>query len=83
LWQDPDKATKISKEKAKLDGIIGVIVALDEQLDDARAMLELAQEENDASLLDEVQAELNEAENNVADLEFKRMFGGEMDGNNC
>ncbi|WP_152411763.1 peptide chain release factor 2 [Moraxella macacae] len=83
LWQDPDKATKISKEKAKLDGIIGVIVALDEQLDDARAMLELAQEENDASLLDEVQAELNEAENNVADLEFKRMFGGEMDSNNC
>lgn len=83
LWNDPERATKISKEKAQLDGIIGVIVALDEKLEDAKAMLELAQEEDDESLLADVQAELDEAESKVADLEFKRMFSGEMDANDC
>ncbi len=83
LWNDPERATKISKEKAQLDGIIGVIVALDEKLEDTKAMLELAQEEDDESLLADVQAELDEAESKVADLEFKRMFSGEMDANGC
>ncbi len=83
LWNDPDRATKISKEKAQLDNIVGVITALDEKLDDARAMLDLAVEADDESLLKDVQAELDEADTKVADLEFKRMFSGEMDANDC
>lgn len=83
IWNDPATATKISKEKAQLDNIVGVITALDNKLDDARAMLELAQEAEDESLLNDVQAELDEADNKVADLEFKRMFSGEMDANDC
>ncbi len=63
--------------------MIGVILALDEKLEDAKAMIELAVEADDATLLIDVQAELDEAEAKVADLEFKRMFNGEMDGNDC
>ncbi len=63
--------------------MIGVILALDEKLEDAKAMIELAVEADDATLLTDVQAELDEAEAKVADLEFKRMFSGEMDGNDC
>ncbi len=83
LWNDPVQATKISKEKSQLDNIVGVITALDDKLEDARAMLELAVEAEDESLLADVQAELNEADEKVADLEFKRMFSGEMDANDC
>lgn len=83
LWNDPVQATKISKEKSQLDNIVGVITALDDKLEDARAMLELAVEAEDESLLNDVQAELNEADEKVADLEFKRMFSGEMDANDC
>ena len=83
LWNDPERATKISKEKSQLDNVIGVITALDDKLEDAKAMIDLAVEADDATLLADVQAELNEAEAKVADLEFKRMFSGEMDGNNC
>ncbi|AKG07505.1 peptide chain release factor 2 [Moraxella bovoculi] len=46
-------------------------------------MLELAVEEDDESLLADVQAELDDANAKVEDLEFKRMFSGEMDANNC
>lgn len=83
IWNDPKLATKISKEKSVLDGIIGVIEGLDSTLEDASAMLELAIEEEDDSLLVEVQAELDEANAKIEDLEFKRMFSGEMDANNC
>ena len=83
LWNDPERATKISKEKSQLDNVIGVITALDDKLEDAKAMIDLAVEADDAPLLADVQAELDEAEAKVADLEFKRMFSGEMDGNNC
>ena len=83
LWNDPERATKISKENSQLDNVIGVITALDDKLEDAKAMIDLAVEADDATLLADVQAELDEAEAKVADLEFKRMFSGEMDGNNC
>lgn len=83
LWNDPERATKISKEKSQLDNVIGVITALDDKLEDAKAMIDLAVEADDETLLADVQAELDEAEAKVADLEFKRMFNGEMDGNNC
>lgn len=83
LWNDPAKATKISKEKSQLDNIVGVITALNDKLEDARAMLELAVEAEDESLLADVQAELDAADEKVADLEFKRMFSGEMDANDC
>lgn len=60
-----------------------MIIALDGKLADAKAMLDLAVEVDDESLLEDVQIELNDAETKVADLEFKRMFSGEMDANDC
>ncbi|MDA5133254.1 MULTISPECIES: peptide chain release factor 2 [Psychrobacter] len=83
LWNDPERATKINKEKSQLDGVIDVVVSLETTLEDASAMLELAVEAEDESLLADVQAELDNAEKRVADLEFRRMFSGEMDPNNC
>nr|WP_317198493.1 peptide chain release factor 2 [uncultured Psychrobacter sp.] len=83
LWNDTERATKISKEKSQLDGVIEVVVSLETTLEDAAAMLELAVEAEDESLLKDVQSELDQAEKRVADLEFRRMFSGEMDPNNC
>ncbi len=60
-----------------------MVVSLETTLEDASAMLELAVEAEDESLLVDVQAELDNAEKRVADLEFRRMFSGEMDPNNC
>lgn len=83
LWNDPERATKINKEKSHLDSVIDVVVSLETTLEDAAAMLDLSVEAEDESLLADVQAELDSAEERVADLEFRRMFSGEMDTNNC
>lgn len=62
---------------------MGVMITLDSRLDDATAMLDLAVEMEDEALLEDVQSELDAAEAQVAELEFRRMFSGEMDANNC
>ena len=59
------------------------MITLDSRLDDATAMLDLAVEMEDEALLEDVQSELDAAEAQVAELEFRRMFSGEMDANNC
>lgn len=59
------------------------MITLDSRLDDAAAMLDLAVEMEDEALLEDVQSELDAAETQVAELEFRRMFSGEMDANNC
>ncbi len=52
-------------------------------LDDARDLLELGVEENDAETVDSVAVDLEAYEKEVELLEFRRMFSGEMDSNNA
>lgn len=81
LWEDPKKAAAIGKEKSLLDGVVQTIENLQTSLEEAQVLLQLAQEEDDESLIIEVQNELEDAEKQLSALEFKRMFSGEMDGN--
>ena len=52
-------------------------------LTDAKDLLDLAVEEDDEGTLDDVTAELNHLDKLLSDLEFRRMFAGEMDANHC
>ena len=54
-----------------------------EGVSDAADMFELAQEEGDEETLDSVGSDLQRLEKQVADLEFQRMFSGEMDDRPC
>ncbi len=50
---------------------------------DAHALLEMAEAEADEDSINEVLAELDDLEKEVAKLEFQRMFSGELDMNNA
>ena len=50
---------------------------------DARDLLDMAVEEQDAETVEEVEAELSELDDQLQKLEFRRMFSGEMDPNNA
>lgn len=52
-------------------------------LDDAVALLRLAEEENDAGMVAAVSDDLDAAEARLAPLEFRRMFSNEMDPGNA
>ncbi len=63
--------------------MVNTITELEQGLADAQELLELAVEEDDEETVATVVKDLNELEKQVADLEFRRMFSGEMDANNA
>ena len=83
VWNDPQKAQALGKEKAHLDKIVKTIVDLESSLEEVKEILEMAEMEADNELVDEVEIELNRLEKALDDLEFQRMFSGELDANNC
>ena len=83
VWNDPDRAQNLNKERSRLEGVVGTLDSLTSGLDDAGELLELAVEEGDDDTIASVGADLGQYERQVADLEFRRMFSGEMDDKNA
>ena len=83
LWNDPEKAQAIGRERAELEGVVLTLDKLVSGLNDAKELLDLAVEENDEGTLADVSAELDSQEKAVGELEFRRMFSGEMDPANA
>ncbi len=55
---------------------------MDNGLKDANEMLALAQEEGDEEVIESIKQDIDSFEKRLAELEFRRMFSGEMDANN-
>jgi len=72
----------LGKERASLELIVKTIDDMDYGLNDANEMLLMAQEEDDESLLESISEDIDGFEKRLAELEFRRMFSGEMDANN-
>jgi peptide chain release factor 2 len=83
VWNDPEKAQELGRERARLDNIVKTLDALGAGLDDAGEMLELAIEEKDAETVEAIAADLDDMQARVERLEFERMFAGEMDEAAC
>lgn len=63
--------------------VVATIDELDQGLADGRDLLELAEMEEDADTVGEVERELESLKTSLEKLEFRRMFSGEMDPNNA
>ena len=83
VWNDQDRAQALGKERGLLEGIVNTINNLESGLSDASELLEMAVEENDEESVDSVAEDIQVFEKQVAELEFRRMFSGEMDANNA
>ena len=83
LWQNPEKAQALGRERASLEKIVLTIKKLQTSLADTEELLAMAREENDADTVEVVRRDLEQMESTLEDLEFNRMFSGEMDENNA
>jgi peptide chain release factor 2 len=83
VWSNPEHAQHLGKEKARLENVVTGIDQNSQFLGDASELLELAIGEDDSATVGEVEADLDGVEKAVAELEFRRMFSGEMDENNA
>ena len=83
VWNDPEYAQKLGQDRSRLEKIVLVLEALDTGLNDASELLELAVEEGDEDSVLAVENDLAELQSQVEELEFRRMFSGEMDACNA
>ena len=83
VWDDPDKAQALGRERASLKAVVTTIEVLDVGCDDASDLLDLAVEEDDEETAQSVEQDLAGLESELEKLEFRRMFSGETDPNNA
>ncbi|WP_110427552.1 peptide chain release factor 2 [Glaciecola sp. KUL10] len=81
VWNDPEYAQALGKEKVALELVVDTIVHLDSGTDDVEGLVELAVEAEDEDTFEEAQNELNQLIKSLEKLEFTRMFSGPNDAN--
>ncbi|MEN8175078.1 MAG: peptide chain release factor 2, partial [Pseudomonadota bacterium] len=83
IWNDPERAQALGKERAALEAVVSGIEKLTGGLDDAGDLLDMAVDEDDADAVDVVAEDVQGFLGRVETLEFRRMFSGEMDASNA
>lgn len=83
IWSDPEHAQSLGKERAQLESVVDTLRTLAQNIQDSTELFELAHLEEDDRLIHEVAGDVQQIEQRVADLEFRRMFSGEMDAANA
>ena len=71
VWNDPEKAQALGKERVSLEQVVDTIKNLEQGLEDVEGLLELAVEAEDEETFNEAVAELDELEQQLAKLEFR------------
>ncbi len=83
VWNDPERAQKLGQDRARLEKIVLELERIETGLNDAGELLEMAVEEEDEDSVEAVEQDLAELQQTVEELEFRRMFSGEMDACNA
>ena len=83
MWDDPERAQELGREQSSLSDIVHAIEKLATGARDAADLLEMAAAEDDAATVAELRGEIDGLLGVLEQLEFRRMFSGEMDANNA
>lgn len=73
----------LGRERAQLEHTTKMVESLEQKLSDAKGLFELAQAENNETLLQEIANDVISLEKEITNLEFQRLFPGEMDVNSA
>lgn len=80
-WQDQAKTQMLGKERTVLADVVKQMTDMRQQLSDTEALYDLAESENDEETLKVILTDTEHLTKVIKDLEFRRMFSGEMDAN--
>ncbi|MGC2458252.1 MAG: peptide chain release factor 2 [Gallionellaceae bacterium] len=83
VWQDSKRSQELGRERKMLEGIVFNLQRVEQSLNDNTELMEMARAENDDDSLHSIASDIQKTEKLVADMEFRRMFSGELDANNC
>jgi peptide chain release factor 2 len=79
IWDNPERAQALGKERAQLEGVVHLLRDLDQSLRELTDLFEMAVAEQEEEVIQSVTSDLEGIEQQVAKLEFRRMFSGKMD----
>jgi peptide chain release factor 2 len=79
LWDDQANAQRVTGRLSALQADIDRVTSLRSRLDDAEVLVQLAQEESDASSLSEADTELARLAKSIEALEVRTLLSGEYD----
>jgi len=83
LWDQPDKAQALMRERNRLAAAIERQKKLEQRLSDAVELAELAEAEGDEATLADLERELSALRAEVEKEQLKSLLSGEADGNDC
>ncbi|MCC8251303.1 peptide chain release factor 2 [Saccharothrix luteola] len=83
LWDDQEKAQKVTSLLSHKQGELRRITTLRERLDDLSIMYELAEDEGDAGSLAEADTERAKLREEISSLEVRTLLSGEYDERNA
>ncbi|MDR0922742.1 MAG: peptide chain release factor 2 [Hungatella sp.] len=83
FWEDPEKSTKIVQLAKNLKDTVQTYKDLEQQYEDIGVMIEMGNEENDPSLVPEVEEMLNHFKEKLEEMRINTLLSGEYDGHNA
>ena len=83
FWEDPEKSAKIVQLAKNLKDTVQSYKELERQYEDIGVMIEMGNEENDPSLVPEVEEMLNEFKEKLEFMRINTLLSGEYDGDNA
>ncbi|TWD57530.1 peptide chain release factor 2 (bRF-2) [Agrobacterium vitis] len=81
LWNDANEAQKLMRERQQLDDSIAGVKRLEQQMLDNIELIEMGEEEGDASIVKEAEDALKALKAESGRLQVEAMLSGEADGN--
>ncbi len=83
FWDNQDKARSVVGEMKTLKAVIEPVQALLARAEDARALLDLAREANDAESFAELDGELGKLQDELGRVELMTLLSGKNDARDC
>ena len=83
FWDDVEKSQQVLQKTGALKGKVEAYNTLVSKYEDAQALIELANEEEDLSLLEEAQSEVNGVKEMLDKQRLQTLLTGEYDKNNA
>ena len=81
LWNDPERAQKLMRERQALVDAMGRYTGMRQELDDNIELIELGEMEDDADVVKEAEAAIKALVERAAAAEIEALLDGEADGN--
>ena len=79
VWSDLELSQKLSKEKTSIEKTLTSYNNVANKLSDCEVLLDLSEEENDDSSIEDISQDLEDIKSALEELEFSRMFTNKMD----